>query len=64
LVLQNRWPSNVINSWDGEKLVLNEDNSTILAAAISAGKKNSDDNSFSGVMIGDWSKNDTENSMR
>lgn len=62
LVLQNQWPNGVINKWDGESLVLDEANSTILAAALSAGKKN-DDNTFSGVMIGDWSDQDVEDSI-
>jgi hypothetical protein len=32
----------------------------VIAAAVSAGKKNSDDNTFSGVMIGDWSEKDLD----
>ena len=62
LVLQNQWPNGVINAWDGKSLVLDEETSTILAAAISAGKKN-DDNTFSGVMIGDWGNKDVEGSI-
>jgi hypothetical protein len=42
--------------------VLDEENSTILATAISAGKKNSD-NTFSGVMLGDWEGQDVEGSI-
>lgn len=63
LVLQNQWPNGVINAWDGKSLVLDEETSTILAAAISAGKKNSEDNTFSGVMIGDWGNKDVEGSI-
>lgn len=63
LVLQNLWPNGVINAWDGKSLVLDEDNSTIIAASIAAGKKNSDDNTFSGVMIGDWEGKDAEESI-
>ena len=62
LVLQNRWASNVLNSWDGKTLELNTNEGYILSNAISAGKKNSD-NSFSGVIIGDWSKTDTGNEI-
>ena len=62
LVLQNLWPNGVINAWDGKSLVLDEETSTILAAAISAGKKNSD-NTFSGVMLGDWGDKDVEGSI-
>ena len=63
LVLQNLWPNGVINAWDGKSLVLDEDNSTIIAASIAAGKKNSEDNTFSGVMIGDWKGKDAEDSI-
>jgi hypothetical protein len=62
LVLQNQWPNGVINAWDGKSLVLDEENSTILAASIAAGKKNSD-NTFSGVMMGDWGNKDVEDSI-
>lgn len=62
LVLQNQWPNGVINQWDGESLVMDHETQTILAAAISAGKKNSD-NTFSGVMMGDWGDQDVENSL-
>lgn len=58
LVLQNRWSNNVLNAWDGEQLIIDESNGLILANAISAGKKESD-NSFTGVIIGDWSGQDT-----
>lgn len=58
LVLQNKWASNVINKWDGKSLVLDEVNSSIIASSIAAGKKNND-NTFSGVMMGDWSGTDS-----
>lgn len=58
LVLQNQWPNGVINAWDGESLKLDYETQTVLAAAISAGKKNSEDNTFSGVMMGDWGAQD------
>lgn len=65
LILQNKWSSNIINKWDGKSLQLDEENSAVIAAAISAGRKNSEDNTFSGVMIGDWSnsKLDTNSSI-
>ncbi len=50
----NNYPSSTLNQWDGKSLTMNEKNGSILATAISAGKKNSDDNTFSGVMLGDW----------
>lgn len=54
LVLQNKYPSRVINKWDGKTLTIDKDKGLILSTAIAAGKKNSD-NTFSGVMLGDWS---------
>lgn len=56
LILQNKYPSSMINKWDGKSLVLNEASGSILASQIAAGKKN-DDNTFSGVLMGDWSPN-------
>lgn len=58
LVLQNRWASNVINKWDGKTLEINKDEGYILSNAFAAGKKEKD-NSFSGVMLGDWSRTNT-----
>lgn len=58
LVLQNKWPNAVINKWDGKSLVIDNEKGTILTTAISAGRKNSEDNTFSGVMLGDWKGQD------
>lgn len=60
LVIQNRWSSTTINRWDGKTLTVDEGTNSILAAAIAAGKKESDDNSFTGVMIGDWGARDLD----
>lgn len=54
LVLKNKWPSSTINNWDGTSLEINKENGQIVATAIAAGKKHSEDNTFSGVMLGDW----------
>jgi hypothetical protein len=51
LILQNRWPSAMLNSWDGS-LTIDEENGTILSTMVGAGKKE-DDNSFTGVLMGD-----------
>lgn len=56
-VTQNKYPSSIINDWNGE-LTIDNKNNAILAAKIAAGKKNSD-NTFTGVIMGDWSGNDT-----
>ena len=50
---QNRYPHSILNKWDGN-LLIDEHNNSILAAKIAAGKKDSEDNSFSGVIMGDW----------
>ena len=52
--LKNNYPSGTLNKWSGKEIITDEKNGFILAPAISAGKKNSD-NTFSGVMLGDWS---------
>jgi hypothetical protein len=41
----------MLNEWNGS-LTIDEENGTILATMLGAGKKNSD-NQFSGVLIGD-----------
>lgn len=49
LIIQNRYPSAMINEWNGKELKMGENH--ILAQMLGAGKKE-DDNSFSGVLIG------------
>lgn len=58
LIMQNRYPSAMVNEWDGS-LKIDEKNNAILAAKMVAGRKE-DDNSFSGVMMGDWYGEDIE----
>ena len=55
-MLQNKWFSSTLNNWNGKDLVIDEANGAILSTAISAGKKNTD-NTFTGVVVGDWSAN-------
>lgn len=59
---QNRYPTSIINDWNG-KLQINEKGNAILAAKVVAGKKDTD-NTFTGVMMGDWSDSDTENVIK
>ena len=59
---QNRYPTSIINDWNG-KLQINEKGNAILAAKVVAGKKDND-NTFTGVMMGDWSDSDTENVIK
>lgn len=58
-VTQNKYPSSIINNWNGE-LTIDKANNSILSSKVVAGKKN-DDNTFSGVIMGDWkSTNDND----
>lgn len=59
IVMQNKWPSNVINKWDGKTIEIDNGNGTILTQALAAGTKNSN-NEFSGVMIGEWKHTDSD----
>lgn len=54
LIIQNRYGSAMLNNWDGD-LTIDEKNGTILSAMMGAGVKN-DDNSFSGVLMGQIGK--------
>lgn len=59
----NEYPSSTLNRWDGKGIEIDEANGTIVAPAIAAGKKNYD-NTFSGVMMGDWNrKTDTASEL-
>lgn len=51
LIIQNRYPSPMLNAWDG-KFTINDENGTILSTMVSAGRKNQD-NQFEGVLMGD-----------
>ena len=52
--LKNNYPSGTLNKWSGKEIEIDKENGYILSPAIAAGKKNND-NTFSGVMLGDWS---------
>lgn len=54
LILQNRYPSAMVNKWDGSLNIGESDPGTILAPRLVAGKKDKKTNTFSGVMLGDW----------
>lgn len=62
LITQSSYDFSMLNNWDGS-LQIDEEGNTILAAMLGAGKKNND-NTFSGVLIGDikegTDKEDTE----
>lgn len=51
---QYRYPYASINGWNGMDISIDNSNGNLLAPRLGAGKKNSD-NTFSGVILGDWS---------
>jgi len=51
LIMQNRYPSPMLNAWDGS-FQINKENGTIMSTMVGAGRKNSD-NQFEGVLMGD-----------
>ena len=53
LILQNKYPSSMLNKWDGS-LIMDEDNNAVLASKIAAGRKEKNDNTFTSVILGDW----------
>lgn len=53
LVLQNKYPSAMVNRWDG-KFYTDVENNFLGVAQIAAGKKDKNTNTFTGVLIGDF----------
>lgn len=56
---EDNYPSSTLNAWNGKDIYTDNDTGTIVASALAAGKKERD-NTFTGVMIGDWSRSDTD----
>lgn len=61
VILQNNYPSGMINEWDGQSIVLDDDEGQLIAPVIAAGRKIN--NKFYGVMMGDLSKSESENEL-
>ena len=61
-VYEDNYPSTTINQWNGKDITTDEDSGTILASAFAAGKKEKD-NTFTGVMLGDWGRTDTDRAI-
>ena len=55
LVYENKYPSRTLNKWNGRDILTDEDTGTIVANGLAAGKKERD-NTFTGVVLGDWSR--------
>ena len=62
LIMQNKYPSAMVNEWDGNLNVGGIDKGTIFAPRFVAGKKETN-NTFSGVMLGNWSDTVSDNSL-
>jgi hypothetical protein len=60
--MQNRYPSAMLNQWDG-KLIIDEEGGSILAPRMAAGMKHTEDGTFSGVVLGNWGSTDSDNSL-
>lgn len=61
LIMQNTYPSAMLNEWDGA-LKIDESNGAILAPRMVAGIKD-DNNTFSGVVLGNWGSTNSDNSL-
>ena len=61
LITQNQYFAKVINDWNG-LLNIDEKNNSIMSARMIAGRKESN-NTFSGVMMGDWKSQDAEENI-
>lgn len=55
LVYENKYPSATLNKWNGKDIETDNDAGTITASGFAAGRKERD-NTFTGVVIGDWSR--------
>ena len=61
-IYQYKYPSTLLDKWDGN-LKIDEGNNAILASKMAAGRKETD-NTFSGVIMGDWGEPDVEESYK
>ena len=61
LLLQNKYPSAMLNSWDGE-LKIDDSSNSIFAARMVAGLKEND-NTFSGIVLGNWGNTNSDESL-
>lgn len=59
---ENKYQSGTLNAWNGKDIITDNDSGTIVASGFAAGRKESD-NTFSGVMLGDWSRTQQEHAV-
>ena len=62
VVYEDNYPSTNLNQWNGKEITTDNDTNTIIASGFAAGRKERD-NTFSGVVLGDWSKTDSDMAM-
>lgn len=53
LIIQNAYPSSLVNEWNGKELVIDTNNQLIFTKMLGAGHKD-EENKFTGVLLGDW----------
>lgn len=58
----DNYPSTTLNKWDGKSIDIDHDRGTIVARGLAAGKKESN-NTFTGVVLGDWSTTDASSEL-
>ncbi len=63
LVYQNKYPSRTLNKWNGKDIETDNGAGTITASGFAAGRKERDDNTFTGVVIGDWSRSKADTAI-
>ena len=61
-IYQDVYPSATLNNWDGKSFLKNDEDLTLVARGFAAGKKN-EQNQFSGVILGDWSETNSDQSI-
>ena len=59
LMYQDNYPSTTLNKWNGQDIITDDETGSIVANALAAGKKERD-NTFTGVVMGDWSRTDSD----
>lgn len=62
LVIQNKYPSAMVNQWDG-KFYTDAEKNFLGAAQIAAGRKDKNTNTFTGVLIGDFDQKNADSSL-
>lgn len=65
-IYRDNYPSTTLNEWNGQEIKLHQDEGVILARGMAVGRKaigKNNENTFSGVVIGDFSETVTDQSI-